>query len=436
MVSEREYIAYFRTMVEQKLMLGTCDGKLKQRDFEYLARLIEEKSKVRLSLSTLKRLWKDDYTQEPHAATLDAVASALGFDSWQMFKKHHAESGIAQSPSGSTPQRRSIAWPIAGSLLAVLVLVVFLVLQGFNRSEKKLSLPENITFKADKTITSGVPNTVLFTYDVKEVKADSFFIQQSWNPLNRVRIDPTKNYLSSIYYTPGFHRAKLIVNDSIVKIARIHIKTDGWMPIVQYDVRDNSPFYLDSRKMMTDGIMHATPEALSAANVDVTKRFFLRYYNIRDFDGVDSDNFSIETRFKHDSIGIALCPLAELTILTEEHIYYVPVTSMGCVGDLEIKVGEVFKNSRDNNLSGLGADIYQWQKLRIVNTNKNASVFLNDKEAIQVQYTRDFGKIVGLIFTFNGLGSVDYINMKDLNGHVVYHDNFQPTSSQPAISQE
>ena len=64
-------------MVEQKLMLGTSDGKLKQRDFEYLARLIEEKSKVRLSLSTLKRLWKDDYAQEPHASTLDAVVSVL-----------------------------------------------------------------------------------------------------------------------------------------------------------------------------------------------------------------------------------------------------------------------------------------------------------------------------------------------------------------------
>src|SRR5215204_2960094 len=176
MASEREYIAHFRTMVEQKLMLGTSDGKLRQRDFEYLARLIEEKSKVRLSLSTLKRLWKDDYTQEPHAATLDAVASVLGFDSWQTFKKQKAASAIVSSPVASMRKGRPIVWPIAGGLVAVLVLAVFLVLQGFNRSEKKLSLPDNITFKADKTITSGVPNTVLFSYDVRDIKADSFFI--------------------------------------------------------------------------------------------------------------------------------------------------------------------------------------------------------------------------------------------------------------------
>jgi len=232
MASEREYIAFFRKQVEQKLMLGTADGKLKQRDFEYLAKLIEEKSKIRLSLSTLKRLWKDNSTLEPHPSTLDAAASVLGFDSWQTFKKQHTELKEEASTARAKRNTRSIVLPIAGGMLALLVLIVFLVLQGFNRSEKKLVLPENITFKADKTITSGVPNTVLFTYDVKDVKADSLFIQQSWNPLNKVRIDPTKNHFSSIYYIPGFHRAKLIVNDSIVKTARIHIKTDGWMPIV------------------------------------------------------------------------------------------------------------------------------------------------------------------------------------------------------------
>jgi hypothetical protein len=436
MASDREYIAYFRTRVEQELMIGTSGGKLKQRDFEYLARQIEEKSKVRLSLSTLKRLWKDDYMQEPHASTLDAAVSILGYDSWQTFKKQQAESLVQKSPIDTKRQVRSFVWPIAGTLLAVLVLIAFFVIQGFNRSEKKLEIPDNITFTADKTITSGVPNTVVFTYDVRDVKADSFFIQQSWNPLNKVRIDPSRNYLSSIYYTPGFHRAKLIVNDSIVRTARIHVKTDGWLPILQYDIRDNSPYYLDPRKMFVNGTMVTNHQAFSAANVDVTKRFFLRYYNIRDFDGVDSDNFSIEARFKHDSIPTVICPLAELTILTEEHIYFVPMTSRGCVGELEIKIGEVYQTSRDHNLSGLGTNIYEWQKLRIENTNKSATVFLNDTEAIQIQYNRDFGKIVGLIFSFNGPGSVDYITMTDVKGKTVYSDDFQRAQSHPAISGE
>ena len=430
MLSEREYINRFRTSVEKKLLLGNSDGKLKQRDFEYLAKLIEEKSKIRLSLSTLKRLWKNDYSQEPHPATLDAMASILGFDSWQSFKTNQRAEGQNEEPLLQPIQRkRSVVWPIAVGLSALVVFAIFLLLQGFNRSEKNLVLPETIVFKADKTVTSGVPNTVLFTYDVKDVKADSFFIQQSWNPLNKVRIDPKNNYLSSIYYIPGFHRAKLIVNDSIVRRERIHIKTDGWMPILQYDLRDNSPYYLDQRKMFRDGKMVMEAETLTAANVEINKKFSLKYYNIRDFDGVDSDNFSIETSFKHDSVGSALCPIAELTILTEEHIYYIPITSKGCVGDLRIKIGEVEKSSKDNNLTGLGTNVYEWQKLRIENRNKNATVFLNDDEAIQIKYERDFGKIVGLAYTFNGTGSVDYITLKDKDGKMIYQDDFQ----QPAV---
>jgi hypothetical protein len=290
-------------------------------------------------------------------------------------------------------------------------------------------------FKADKTVTSGVPNTVLFTYDVKDVKADSFFIQQSWNPLNKVKIDPANTYLSSIYYLPGFHRAKLIVNDSIVRRVRIHIKTDGWMPILQHDNNDNSPYYLDQQRMLRNGVMSLRHDDLSTANVDLTKRFFIRYYNVRDYDGVDADNFSIETRLKHDSVTTGVCPFIELTILTEEHIYWIPLTSKGCVGDLHIKLGEIVKSGKDFNLSGLGTNIYQWQKLRIENKNKTATVFLNDVQAVQLTYKKDFGKIVGLVYAFNGLGSVDYIDLKDITGKSVYHDEFQQAVAS-TISQE
>ena len=365
------------------------------------------------------------------------MASLLGFDTWQTFKANQQAESLKEEPSFQPVQRKRsiVVWPIAVGISSLVVLAVFLLLQGFDRSQKKLVLPDNIVFRADKTITSGVPNTVLFTYDVSDVKADSFFIQQSWNPLNKVKIDPKNNYLSSIYYTPGFHRAKLIINDSIVRRERIHIKTDGWMPVLQYDVRDNMPFYLDQRKMFLDGNMVMDKEALAAANVDISKRFFLRYYNIREFDGVDSDNFAIETRLKHDSVGSAMCPFADLVIVTEEHIYYVQMTSKGCVGELHIKIGEVEKSSRDNNLSGLGTNVYQWQKLRIENKDKNATVFLNDTEVIQIRYKQDFGKIVGLTYTFNGMGSVDYISLKDKDGKLVYRDDFEQQTVLPIFQE-
>ena len=40
MSADQEYIVLYRTLVQKKFLLGGEGGKLKQRDFEYLANLI------------------------------------------------------------------------------------------------------------------------------------------------------------------------------------------------------------------------------------------------------------------------------------------------------------------------------------------------------------------------------------------------------------
>ena len=88
-----------------------------------------------------------------------------------------------------------------------------------------------------------------------------------------------------------------------LKFQRVHIKTDGWLPLVKYDIRDRKPMYLDANAIESDGIIRTTAEVLQKANVDVSKEFYLRYYNIRDFEGIDADNFDLETRFKCDKLS-------------------------------------------------------------------------------------------------------------------------------------
>ena len=84
--SETEYIARCKQLIEEKFRFVNGNGSLRQRDLEYLADSIEEKSGVKLSLSTLKRLWKKDYDQTPHPSTLQALVSILGYKDWQEFK--------------------------------------------------------------------------------------------------------------------------------------------------------------------------------------------------------------------------------------------------------------------------------------------------------------------------------------------------------------
>jgi len=273
-------------------------------------------------------------------------------------------------------------------------------------------------------VTHGVPNTVIFNYDVSNIEADSFFIQQSWNPRDRTRIDPKKNHFSAIYYTPGFHHARLMVNDSVVATTRVHIKSDGWFAALRYDPQDTHPLYLDRRRLKRDGLLQTSLDDLKAAGVDVQKNFIYRYYNIRDFENVTSNNFVLETRMRNDSLLSQACPDAEIMIVCEEGICFVPITTKGCVSNLGVQMGEVYKGGNDHDLSALGTELQEWQTLRIENKNRNATIFLNDVAVERIKYEQDYGKIVGFIFTFNTPGAVDFVRLKNEAGAVVYADEF------------
>src|SRR3979411_3243565 len=118
--SEREFIAQCKRLIEEKFHFENDKGILRQRDLEYLADSIEEKSGIILSLSTLKRLWKKDYDQMPHPSTLQALVSVLGYNDWQEFKTKQSAipsvSIVTQKKKRNHPFYRWMALPIVAVL--------------------------------------------------------------------------------------------------------------------------------------------------------------------------------------------------------------------------------------------------------------------------------------------------------------------------------
>ena len=98
-----EYIARCKRLIEEKFHFEKENGTLRQRDLEYLADCIEENSGIKLSLSTLKRLWKKDYDQTPHPSTLQALISVLGYNDWHDFKSMH---DLAPSAAPATHEKK------------------------------------------------------------------------------------------------------------------------------------------------------------------------------------------------------------------------------------------------------------------------------------------------------------------------------------------
>ena len=269
-----------------------------------------------------------------------------------------------------------------------------------------------------------MPSTIVFNYDLSNVIADSFFFQQAWNNMEKVKIDPKEHYYSNIYYYPGFHKAKLIANDSIIKRFRVHITTDGWLPLVCYSVRDDIPLYIKKNHPVSNGALHISRGDLSSSNVNVDKYFVLSYFNVREFENTNSDNFSLDTKIVCDSSSNLPCPGFELTIMCEEHIFFVDLTGKGCERNIAIKMGEVYHDGTNSDLSAFGRDLYKWQHLQIQVAHKQATIYLDEKPVYVITFKNDFGKVMGLNYNFTGTGAIDYVKLKNGEGKLVYEDEF------------
>ncbi|RNC85993.1 MAG: hypothetical protein ED557_04280 [Balneola sp.] len=407
-----------KSKIEEKFHLGNGDARMKQRDFEYLIDLIEETSGIKLSISTLKRIWRQDEAQNPHPTTLNALVSILGYKDWLDFKLQNTPESSIGKPTGrkfNLSDKRVLV-----SLVAILVLSTASVIY-FNKQSPEFYEGE-VLFTANKTVSIGVPSTVNFDYDVSEIEADSFFIQQDWNPNHRDRINPESNFFSSIYYVPGYHKTKLVADETFLKIIPIHIQTDGWLSAAFYNY-DERPVYITEDRNQ-DGILTAREEEILSTNLDIERFSELRFINIREYNGVDGHNFEAEARFRYREFLNDPCPTIQLTIHTEVHIYYVPLTLQGCESNLQIKIGEIVQSGRDYNLSVFGTDVYNWQELSIRVEEKAAKVLLNGSEVYSISFEGDFGNIVGLDFRTSGLSDIDYIRLRDLEGNLVFEDSF------------
>ena len=431
---EKEYIEECKRLIEEKFhfIQGPApdknrNGSLRQRDLEYLADSIEEHSGIKLSLSTLKRLWKKDYDQTPHPSTLDALVSILGYKSWQDFKLSHDPSHeIAVAPQIRKTRRIFSPWAILPIVLAAAAVMWLIAFRSGKGDKIKPIIRGPIEFTGNKTVSQGVPNTVIFNYDLSHVEADSFFFQQSWNNMEKVRIDPKGHSYSNIYYYPGFHKAKLIANDSILKRFRVHITTDGWLPVIGYrSDGDNRPVYVKKNKAPGDSTFHINTDDLIVSKVDISKDFRLSYFNIREFENTRSDNFSIDTRVKCDSSNNTPCPGFEMVIMCEEHIFFVRMMQKGCERDIALKMGEVVLAGISTDLSAFGRNIYEWQNLKVDVVNKKATISIDGKSVYTVDFKNDLGKIVGLAYHFTGTAAVDYVRLKNGDGKLVYGEEFE-----------
>ena len=389
-----------KLLVEQRLGWGSS-ANWQHQDFENLSDQVFEATGVVLSASTLKRIWgKVQYNSKPNLSTLDALARFIGFANWRTFT---ASAAVPPEPADPVlPVKRRSFPKMVFVLLLLAIAFLFIGFIFLYKPVKQLQY-EQVRFSS-QPVTLGVPNTVVFEYDATHSNADSVFIQQSWDPKRRFKVNKNLHTYTSTYYMPGYYKAKLILNDSIVKEHDLYIESDGWMGSVAHDP---APVYLKEKIFKKPGLIGMDQQELDQLQLDPKETPVVTLANVsRKFD-LNSNNFRLDLEFQNTYSGNnSPCLHTNLVVLGTDGILLIPFAKTGCAGELNMLLGSKAIDGKTNDLSAFGVDFAQPVQMKCEAQNQHIKIMVNNKAAYTAPFEKNIGKIVGVRLNFFGTGFI------------------------------
>lgn len=424
-------ISKLKIQIESQLQWGES-SVWNNYDFEKLSEQIVEKTSVSLSVSTLKRIFgKVSYKSEPSLTTLNALAQFLDYEDWRDFLVKNPENTETPPPKvvstplilmPSLPTQKPSFWNRQRWALLALLVVSLSIFSFYFLSSKPKYNPNNFTFSSKTMLTEGLPNSVVFDYDASNANPqDSVFISQSWDVRRKMLVNKNDKHHSSIYYYPGYFRAKLMIGKEIIKEHDIQIKTDGWLGVIEADW-GIEPLYFKQSDIVKTSVVEIDKTVFDKYNVSLHPTPpKIRLFNQKDLKGIMTDNFTFETEVKSGlPEGSNACQKVMVLLQARNDIMMVPLTSVGCVGDISLAAFGYYVESKKADLSGFGCTPNEWTKLRIECKQGLMKLFVNNKVAYTAKVANSPTDIVGVQYRFNGTGAVRNTWLGGKNGKVIF----------------
>lgn len=414
----RELLKYCLAQIERKLGWASSDLWLNQ-DFELLSDRIFEEVNVKLSITTLKRVWgKVNYASEPSISTLNALAQFIGYQNWSHLKNDKQKAPLKLNRAKPLRVKNKF---ILGGLFFFITLLIAIGVSGSDLLKRDID-GSHVKFDV-QPVTQNLPNSVVFTYDFGNNDVDRAYIQQSWNKKLTFEIDPSGSEATGIYYYPGYFRAKLLVNDKIIKERDVYLRTDGWM--ATYGIGEIPSYYYQDA-LLKNGALRLKPEIIEEVYKNEERSVQqLSFHLFEDFGEVYGTNFEFETRFRNTfNSRDGICQHTQVLVHGTEGVLLMPFSIPGCVSDLSIVTPGQMIDGKSNDLSAFGTNIMDWQELKCISDGNEVKIILNDQLIKELTLPVGIGKIVGFKYRFMGAGEIDYVKLIR-NGEVVFQDSFE-----------
>lgn len=306
---------------------------------------------------------------------------------------------------------------------AAIMTVVFI--SFYSMIGVKGELPEldvsKVKFKST-SVSTGLPNTVVFDFDLEEIDSDSLRIQQFWDPTKTINIKKGQTQATGQYYYPGFFRAKLLVDGTIIKEHDLFIESEGWLGTIGYEP---IPKYvkeqvLNERKLSFQ--KHILNEIINSDQPLIST-----FHRVEKFNVISGDNFELNSTLRNIYRDKwAVCQTTRIVILGTKSALIVPFSIPGCVSEIGVMLSDKFISGKENDLSSLGINLSSFRNIQLRVVDKELTVIVDDTTLFSNNYSESIGEIVGVRFQFLGAGEVSNLSIRSLDASVtILNEGFE-----------
>ena len=149
----------------------------------------------------------------------------------------------------------------------------------------------------------------------------------------------------------------------------------------------------------------------------------LSYTNVQDFGEIYTNDFVFESSIRNDyRDGSSVCQMTNIYLLCEGTAVSIPLCTKGCESAINFFFTNHTVSGKQKDLSAFGVSFNDFVKVKIESAHGIAKIFFNDKLVYTVNKDIIKSKIIGIDFTFQGTGSVDYVKL--FNKNVSFEDAF------------
>lgn len=406
------------------------------RDYIKLSSILSRETEVQISPSTLKRIFGKLKTPEryfPQKATRDALARFSGFKDWETLVRNHPKATVTEEvqvtkeenginiavPKPAPSKKTRKVYLIIGAMAAILFTWKFILqaehapvrLDGIrlvcSNPEGENPHSANFHFELPKDFGGDLSN---FTVDFGDARREK-------------KIIPGK-LVTHFYEIPGRYYAVLKYGGQPLDTVSLYLKTYGWTATATMEKDTTRVYPINSNWLFKKTSLQVDALNVLRSGVDTTRTFFVHFVNSKPLD-INGDNFELETNVVTSQLRPGVrCSQVVIEAFGEKSEHSVMLIKPGCVSWAYLRFSEIHKNGETEDLSTLGADLTQGGTVALRVENKKVSLFINHKLTFNIDYTVPLKKLYGLKVSFSGIGTINYLRLKDLTTGKIFNEGF------------